>query len=47
MYYFLFFLLISLSWFSFLFIGEKIAKVRPNSNFTKWWRANMIGDDIY
>jgi hypothetical protein len=34
-----------------LFIGllilEKVARRKPDSSFTKWWRANVIGDDIY
>ncbi len=25
-----------------LSIGEKIAKIKPNSKFTKWWRNNVI-----
>ena len=47
MYYIVCLLVISLVWFIFLFIGEKIVEIKPNSRFTKWWRANVIGNDIY
>lgn len=44
---FLFLLVVSFVILSFLMLGENIARHKPGSSFEKWWRANVIGDDIY
>ena len=34
--------------FTFLIIGENTAENLPPENwFRKWWRNNIIGEDIY
>lgn len=39
---------IAVCFFTFMIIGENIAEnVPPENWFKKWWRRNIIGDDIY
>ena len=39
---------ISVVFFTFVMIGENVATNLPPENwFRKWWRNNIIGDDIY
>lgn len=39
---------ISVAFFTFLIVGENLAEnLSPENWFRKWWRNNIIGEDIY